>query len=368
MRDDRRFSRAAERLAIFPIGVALLLTVGCTQPTPPAPAAGSKAVTIMAFNVENLFDNEDDPGKDDRTYLPIAKKRSQSHREACAELEVDRWRDQCLNWDWSDQIVDRKLSVIAEVILQVNDGSGPDVIALQEVENADILNRLREEYLPDAGYLPAILIEGNDRRGIDVAFLSRLPLAGAPRLHDIVFSGADPDRVADTRGILQADFVLPDGRLLTGYSVHFPAPYHPTRMRVAAYETLNRLRRNLPNDRAAFAAGDFNTTTSEDQRESMLDRFARPLWQVTHDEGCDLCLGTNYYAPNDSWSFLDMVLWSPAVDPGEASPWRVRPGSVAIANRISRQVTAAGTPARFSLPEGNGVSDHWPVIVTIESQ
>jgi hypothetical protein len=26
-----------------------------------------------------------------------------------------------------------------------------------------------------------------------------------------------------------------------------------------------------------------------------------------------------------------------------------------------------GTPARFSLPEGTGVSDHWPLVATIQS-
>ena len=59
----------------------------------------------------------------------------------------------------------------------MNDGRGADIIALQEVENVAILERLRTEYLADSGYLPAILIEGQDIRGIDVAFLSRLPLA-----------------------------------------------------------------------------------------------------------------------------------------------------------------------------------------------
>ncbi len=37
------------------------------------------AVTIMTFNVENLFDNADDPGKDDKAYLPIEAKQSAEH-------------------------------------------------------------------------------------------------------------------------------------------------------------------------------------------------------------------------------------------------------------------------------------------------
>src|SRR5690606_30900931 len=115
-----------------------------------------------------------------------------------------------------------------------------------EVENLGVLERLRTGYLADAGYRPAILVEGDDDRGIDVAFLTRLPVSGRPKLHRIPFDGADPGRVADTRGILEATFVLPDGSLLTGFAVHFPAPFHPTDMRVAAYEFLAKLAAALP--------------------------------------------------------------------------------------------------------------------------
>ena len=45
---------------------------------------------------------------------------------------------------------------------------------------------------------------------------------------------------------LEADFAMPDGSVLTGYSVHFPAPFHPTAMRESAYEHLNALRNALP--------------------------------------------------------------------------------------------------------------------------
>ena len=59
-----------------------------------AETGGEASVTIMAFNVENLFDNVDDPGKEDRTYLARADKQSREHKAACNEIEVDRWREQ----------------------------------------------------------------------------------------------------------------------------------------------------------------------------------------------------------------------------------------------------------------------------------
>ena len=335
-----------------------LLRVDLAMPEPAATTA-----TIMSFNVENLFDNADDPDKDDKAYLPLAAKQNAAHVSACNEIEVERWRDECLYLDWSDEAVAFKLGVIAGTIRQVNGGRGADIIALQEVENIGILERLRNEFLGDLGYQPAVLIEGTDVRGIDVAFLAKYPLAAEPELHPFAVP-AYPDRAGDTRGVLQADFALPDGSVLTGFAVHFPAPYHPTAMRIAAYEHLNTLRAALPDHHHVFAAGDFNTTSTEDEREAVLDRYARPGWSVAQDFGCRDCRGTYYYAPEDNWSFLDTILFSPAR--GEKTTGRIRADSVALANKTPAQVTAQGTPRRHDSATGTGVSDHWPIIATVE--
>ena len=345
-----------------------LLVSACerTDSNVPGYAPAIPPVTIMTFNVENLFDNVDDPGKNDYTFLAIGDKQSDEHKAVCAEIEVERWREQCLDWDWSDEIIDIKLEAVAGTILQVDDGRGADIVALQEVENLAILERLRTEHLDAAGYGPPILIEGDDHRGIDVAFLTRLELRDSPVLHAIDFGDAEEQRVLDTRGILEATFVLPDGELLTGFAVHFPAPFHPTRMRETAYDRLNQLRADLPADRSVFAAGDFNTTAAEDREQAMLERFVRPYWTVAHELGCDDCRGTAYYAPRNDWSFLDMILWSPAPPRGDKTTWVMRADSVQIANLGPGQVRPDGTPWRFEMPGGTGVSDHWPVVATIE--
>jgi endonuclease/exonuclease/phosphatase family metal-dependent hydrolase len=350
---------------IFAALTTLLLLSACTSfaPRDASIAKETVQVTVMTFNVENLFDNVDDPGKDDKAYLSIKAKQGQPHIDACNEISVPRWRDECLYLDWNDATLQHKLKVVADTIRQVNGGQGADIIALQEIENIRILERLRTGYLDDLGYLPAVLIEGADLRGIDVAFLSRLPLAGTAILHPL--SLADfPDRKRDTRGVLQADFLLPNGALLTGFSVHFPAPFHPTGMRAAAYNHLNGLLQALPEDRHAFAAGDFNTTSREDAEQNMLDRFARPYWTVAHDIGCAACKGTQYYARDDNWSFLDMILF--AAGRGENTTAQIRAESVRIANENPAQVSDFDTPERFNATERRGVSDHWPMIATIE--
>ncbi len=340
---------------------SLLLRVDLSMPDT---ARGTAAdVTVMSFNVQNLFDNVDDPGKDDKAYLPLAAKQNDDHIAACSEIEVDRWRDECLYLDWSDEALDIKLRLLADTIRQVGDGAGADVIALQEVENVNVLERLRTEHLDDLGYLDPVLVEGTDARGIDVAFLSKLPLANEPVLHPLHVPDF-PDRQGDTRGVLQADFRLPNGAVLTGFSVHFPAPFHPTGMREAAYRHLNTLRDALPAEHHVFAAGDFNTTSTEDAREGMLDSFARPHWTVAHDIGCTKCKGTYFYGRDRTWSYLDMILFAPARSGNTTA--RIRADSVAIANGIAAQVTADGTPQRHRSDERIGVSDHWPMIATIE--
>jgi len=348
------------RTRIIALPLIVLLAGGCVEIQ-----SEPSTVSIMTFNVENLFDNVDDPDKVDRDYLPIEQKRNEAHRAACMEVEVESWRNRCLTIDWTDEIIERKLQVVADAILQVDKGRGPDIVALQEVENLGILERLRTEFLADAHYLPGVLVEGWDARGIDVAFLTRLPLQGQPQLHEITFDAEFAERRGDTRGILQAEFVLPDGSLLTGFSVHFPAPFHPTPMRVSAYTRLNELLIALPDDRAVFAAGDFNTTSTEDRTEDMLDRFARSAWTVSNDfcAGCD---GTSYYSVDDTWSYLDMILWKSCC--GAHTTWGLRENPVKIANQTEQQRMPDGTPRRFKLPEGIGVSDHWPVVLRVESK
>ena len=346
-------------------GAAILIVAACSAANKPAPVADStpaSALTIMTFNVQNLFDTSDDPGKDDKAYLPIDAKQSEQHIAACNEIPVESWRNECLQLDWSENALQIKMAALAETILQIGDGQGADIIAFQEVENAPVLDQLRTEYLGDAGYLPAILIEGDDLRGVDVAFLSKLPLAKPAQLRRVAFDDF-PDRKGDTRDVLEATFVLPDGALLTGFAIHFPAPYQPIAMRVEAYEHLTALRNALPDDHYAFAAGDFNTTSTEDRESDMLDKYVRPVWTAAHDL-CSGCPGTYYYGRDDNWSFLDMILFSPAR--GKNTTWRIRADSVQIANQTTRQVTEDGTPARFDLDRGAGVSDHWPMALVLE--
>ena len=344
------------------LAAAIALAACGANEAPETAATDTPArVTVMAFNVQNLFDTVDDPGKDDKAYLPIEAKQVEAHIAECNEIEVESWRNECLTLDWDDEALGHKLGVVADTILQVNDGRGPDIVALQEVENLAVLERLRNEHLQQGEYHPAVLIEGADTRGIDVAFLTRLPLAGDPVLHPLDLPADYVAREGDTRGLIEATFELPDGALLTGYSVHFPAPFHPTEMRVYAYEHLQQVRDAIPAGHNVFAAGDFNTTSTEDAAEGLVDKFLRPGWVVSNDL-CEGCQGTHHYSRDDRWSFLDMVIFAPSENADSA--WSVT--AVDIADTVPAQLRPDGTPQRYVSAERLGVSDHLPVVMTLE--
>ncbi len=355
--------------------IMLAFVAGFACSHQPVPTTGTRdssdvarggVVSIMTFNVENLFDTTHDANKNDHTFLPKTAKDNDEHRERCNQIEVRKWREQCLYWDWSEAALEFKLRVIANVIAQVNDGRGPDIIAFQEVENVGVLDRLRTEFLTTSGYLAPVLVEGNDVRGIDVGFLTRLPVVGTPIIHPIDFESISERRRADTRGILQTDFRLPDGRLLTGYNVHFPAPFHPYRLRIDAYKSLNALVDGLPRNRLAFAAGDFNTPSLEDKEHRLLEQYVKPKWLIAHQLGCDDCKGTSYYPPKDDWSFLDMILVRTSTD--RSGYWGLNNAATRLVNTYPEQRTEQGYPRRFSNSPPGGVSDHWPLLIELNLQ
>ena len=351
---------------------ALWVLAGCASQRPtnealPAdrqdsqvPSPQSKELVVMTFNVENLFDTEDDPHKDDNTFLPLSEKRSAAHRRKCGMIKVEKWREQCLSWDWNEEVLAVKLERIAKVIRGVNGGRGPDILFLQEVENRKVLERLRNDYLGNLGYQPSILTEGQDLRGIDVAILSKFKPVKYPILHGITFRGVDKSKQQDSRGILEARFRTPGGLDIVTYAVHFPAPFHPIGMREQAFQRLNDLAQpQLESDALVFAAGDFNVTSEESRSTPIFSKFVQPQWRMGHADCKEK--GTNYFSPKDSWSYLDMIL---VLKNSRIAKIRYNCEVVRV---IPEQTSADGTPQAFELPGVTGVSDHWPLLLTIPS-
>ena len=95
------------RYPIIPLSLAAALAACGASET--REAAPPESVTIMAFNVQNLFDTVDDPGKDDKAYLPIEAKQNAAHIAECNEIPVESWRNECLYLDWGEAALKHKL-------------------------------------------------------------------------------------------------------------------------------------------------------------------------------------------------------------------------------------------------------------------
>ena len=307
--------------------------------------------TVMTFNVENLFDNLDDPQKEDETYLPSSMKTSKIHIDQCNKIEVFKWRDDCLNMDWNDEVIEYKLNILAETILSY-EKHGPDVIGFQEVENENILKQLFNK-LKNHGYKFYALVEGNDDRGIDNAFISKYEILNS-KLHQIEFTGGSKDQIGDTRPILESVFMIKD-KEVSIYNVHFPAPYNPLFMRKDAFATLDKLASN--NEKIAIALGDFNVTSAENAKEKLYENIHK-TWFVSHLDQCAECKGTNYYYRDDRWSFLDAIMLK------RESSAKFVENSVEII-KVDAQTRDDGSPIRFNSKGLYGVSDHFPVVVKI---
>ena len=350
------------------LALIFLTVTSCATTQKPLFKQGPNEISIMTYNVENLFDTQHDEGKNDYAYLPLSLKSNPKHIAECNKMEVERYKNSCLKNDWSEQALQEKMKRLAATILQVNNGKGADLVILQEVENLAVLNRLNREHLQAASYTQAILIDGPDKRGIDIAFLSRLPLKSPAILHKINYKGKNKD---DTkwmnlsRGILEATFSLPDGTPLTVFGVHLPSLRNPSYWRQQAIEHLNRLKAKVPKSHIIIAGGDLNISKTEDRKNRLYKKHLSKSWLVSHQIGCKDCKGTEYYHRNRQWSFLDALLFDKRLQ-GHESMWTVDSKSIAIANKNIFQTSRFFTPARFSATSPVGVSDHWPLYARLK--
>ncbi len=307
--------------------------------------------SVMTLNVDNLFDTLDDKNKDDKAYLPIEAKQSDRHIKSCNRIRVKSWKNECLYLDWDEKAKDAKLNNLVATIVSY-DNNGPDILALQEVENNNILNQLFE-LLEPYGYVETKLIEGKDYRGIDSALITKFKIIDS-RLHYITFTGEFEGK--DTRPILDVTLDVM-GEQVKIYNVHFPSGFHDVSMRL---DSLNLLKKLLMNQNyPTIALGDFNVNTKEDNKLNIY-KSQETKWDVAHLIGCDSCKGSYYYNYGKTWEYLDTIFISK--DRGVSY----------ISNSINTHVTSinaykdTGKPISFDAEKKYGVSDHLPVVAKLK--
>jgi endonuclease/exonuclease/phosphatase family metal-dependent hydrolase len=315
---------------------------------------------VATWNLENLFDADDDPvSTGDDEYLPHS------------------WRR------WTPARYAQKLTNAAHVVAALR----PDVLCVQEVENRRVLQDLTTllKTLSPACSLPHISHrDSGDARGIDVGLVSRFPIVRRELHQDI----------PGMRGALITTLDI-DGAPLTVVTCHWKSWVGDaeanvvTRLReaLAVRAEVDRLRAADPSS-AIVVAGDFNDNHDghslqqglaayTDRDRVVNDREGRLLYNVlgelpTRD------LGSYYYARRKVWNTFDALVIVPGMlappdVPGP--PWRLAPSGAKPVTVFKRpeMLEADGRPKPFRrvrLKDGTdsyaeGYSDHLPIVVEL---
>lgn len=309
--------------------------------------------SVMSYNVENLFDSQHDAGKQDETYLPLGLKQSQTHKSKCKNLSNFKFRKDCYSLNWDDETVITKMKNVSQVILSVDQGHGPDVLILVEVENKSVLKTFNERFLANAKYKTIELIEGDDPRGIDVAILSRFPKAETARLLTLGLQDPRSGKKINTRGVLRVPLKISNAKVIAVFGVHLPSQGASTDVRRQAIESLSGIVNS--EKRAWIVGGDFNITQKEDRESQLVSNLLSRIGLVSHIVGCGECLGTHFY--KNKWSFLDILIFSHEL---KTNGIHLLADTIRVVN--DRHFTSeTRRPRRFNPKTGEGASDHFPI-------
>ena len=199
-------------------------------------AASASGLTIMSYNVENLFDDV---------------------RDGTEYREFDPGRGK-----WTGESFRLRVQAVSEVIRKSTAG-GPDILLLQEIENGNALRVLVEQGMRGMGYAWHVLVP---KKGLaaNVAIASRVPIARI-RTHAV---GPWKDGAA-VRDILEAQIEI-SGHTLYIFNNHWKSKTEGARAtepsrRESASVLARRIGEILARDPAAdiVAAGDMNEGVDE---------------------------------------------------------------------------------------------------------
>ncbi len=329
--------------------VLWLLLAGC-QPLPPAQPPHAGDYLFCFWNVENLFDDQVD------------------HYENKADQEYDAWfaRD-------SDAL-QLKLKHLSEAVMQLNDGRGPDILAVAEVEGlraAELLREALNRQVPDASleYRHLLMKELHAGRHIAPAILTRLPvqrdrthLLGA-RLrileghvtvngHDLVIlAGNWTSRVSDEHGEHRDKYADQIHGAVRGMCLSNP------QVDLLVCGDFNDAPDAPSVTRHLRAIGDRETVLHPQEDPYLLNLFA--------DKDANEGWGTHFY--NGKWHIFDQI----AIAPGllDRKGWSCDPESVRTVHTPARPGDPRHRPWRFGNEHDHGPrgsSDHYPVTVRLQ--
>jgi predicted extracellular nuclease len=252
---------------------------------------------VAFYNQENLFDTIDDPERNDNEFLPKAKN------------------------EWNTEKYQNKLSNMAKVIASMNQGKGPDILGLCEVENKTVLQDLVKQPAVAKAKYAFVHFESPDERSIDNALLYQPKKFDLDTAYPIAITFPENPR-SKTRDILLVKLTERKSKQhLIVLVNHFPSRLggqnesEPKRIRAAAilrqvYDSISRVDANA----GIVLMGDFNDEPTNTSMANTLQ--GRPTEENTI--GTDLFnamfklksqgIGSHYY--KGEWSALDQILIS----------------------------------------------------------
>lgn len=346
--------------------ICLLLMLPTSSPAQDKPRADSvQRLSVMSYNVENLFDLEDDPTTQDTEFTPEGDKA------------------------WTAQRYSRKLHNIARVIARASEDSWPLLVGLVEVENDLCLEELlHRTALSERGYAYCIT-HSADPRGIDVALLYRKDLLRNVRHseYEVAFAD-DPER--KSRNILLVSGELPSGETLHTLVLHLPSmrggrrATKPLRAQVArrAREICDSLYHEAGEHKPHFILlGDMNSKPrSAEIREALgagefpalplvsTSRQALELYNLFTGSGYRGMLGSHYF--RGVWSQLDQIIISRSLLESGTSLRYVAGSARTYRGDFLLEAAALGRAKPRRTYAGpyykGGYSDHLPVLAEFE--
>jgi endonuclease/exonuclease/phosphatase family metal-dependent hydrolase len=270
-------------------------------PPPPKPAAAHNfdgTVTVATYNTLNFFDEYDNPYTQDEG----------TPAKPLPQLEH-----------------------LAATIRKLN----ADVLVLEEVEHRGYLERFNTAMLNDMGYREVVLFEGNDKRGINCAVLSRLPVGPVVSHRHLHMTDAEGHPIHFQRDFLQVEIEPPGAPAFYVFAVHLKSKrgsddQSPTSdgIRIgeatAARKILDAL---MTRDKNALflICGDFNDTWESETLKTLRGQGDGQLTGFVDELPKD----TRTYNEGEHADMIDFILASPAMSKKFVKKsYKVLPGTI----------------------------------------
>jgi predicted extracellular nuclease len=310
----------------------------------------------MFYNVENFFDTEDAPKKNDNEFTPRGTR------------------------SWTNKRYYTKVNNIAKVITSVGQWGTPVLVGLCEVENDKVLRDLTTYSPLKKMQYRHILVESDDRRGINVALLYQRDRFKY-LYHQAIPIRFPYSKQKKTRNVLHVSGQVISGDTLDVFVCHFPSRVggqsesEPDRMYVASIVKAKTDSLMIVRKRAnILIMGDFNDEPSDKSLSTSMGAQAVPAKMKGERGLYNLFLSvqekseTGSYKFRRQWNFLDQLIVSgELLNP--ANPFHVLPETAAIFSEsflLTEDKSYGGKRPKKTFHgrkyEG-GYSDHLPVFV-----